>query len=73
MKGLKGDCASAERHILHTAYRCGFDVVLSRTDQRDRSPKAPARLVQRSGRDGGGEAPAGLWTTESNTPHFKRC
>ena len=72
MKGLK-DCASAERHILHTAYRCGFDVVLSRTDPERPEPESsgPVGAKVRSGRRG--EAPAGLWTTESNTPDFKRC
>jgi hypothetical protein len=38
-----------------------------------RRGEAPARLVRESGRDGGGEAPAGLCTTEYNTLAFKRC
>ena len=72
MKGLKGLRVCRTAYLAHRIpvwFRCGAVP----NGPRDRSPKAPARLVQRSGRDGGGEAPAGLWTTESNTPDFKRC
>ena len=43
-------------------------------DKRDGIPiRIPAWLAPRSGRDGGGEVPAGLWITEPNIVAFKRC
>jgi hypothetical protein len=65
--------ASAERHILNTSDQCGFGMVASGIDLERPEPESSGLFVRRSGRDGGGEALTGLWTTESNTPAFKRC
>jgi hypothetical protein len=47
--------ASAERHILPTFIPVKLSGMLSlEWTQKGRSPKAPARLVRVSGRDGGG-------------------
>ena len=52
--------ASAERHILHTADRCGFGMVASGVDPERPEPESSGLLVRRSSRDGGGEALTGL-------------
>ena len=41
--------------------------------KRPQPRRAPARWVQRSGRDGGGEDPTGVMPTDSNILVFKRC
>src|SRR5918994_1710090 len=54
MKGLKGLRVCRTAYLAHRIpvwFRCGAVP----NGPRDRSPKAPARLVQRSGRDGGGK------------------
>jgi hypothetical protein len=66
------------RRVCRTAYlntsdQCGFGMVASGIDLERPEPESSGLLVRRSGRDGGGEALTGLWTTESNTPAFKRC
>ena len=65
--------ASAERHILNTSDQCGFGMVASgmRPGEAGAQKLRPVRAKVRSGRRG--EALTGLWTTESNTPAFKRC
>jgi hypothetical protein len=72
MKGLKGLRVCRTAYLAHRIpvwFRCGA------------VPNGPRETGARKLRPGWckgpvgteGEAPAGLWTTESNTPDFKRC